>query len=74
MADVVTDSGEEVKHEGDEKWRPLPEPTTPPSVAPAAEPMNGVFGFIKPYGRDETWTITSTRQLGCPTQHVHAGR
>lgn len=56
----MTDTGEEVKYEGEEKWRPLPDPTTPPNAAPTAEPLNGAFFFIKPYGRDEQWNITSS--------------
>ena len=60
LSDEISDTGEEVKYEGDEDWRPLPDPTTPPSADPAAEPLNGAFFFVKPYGRDETWNITST--------------
>lgn len=60
LSDEISDTGDEVKYEGDEDWRPLPDPTTRPSAAPTAEPINGIFGFIKPYGRDETWNITST--------------
>jgi hypothetical protein len=31
-----------------------------PNAAPTAEPLNGAFFFIKPYGRDEQWNITSS--------------
>jgi hypothetical protein len=60
LSDEVTDTGGEVNYEGHERWRPLPDPTTPPSVAPTVEPLNGTFYFVKHYGRDETWTIHST--------------
>jgi hypothetical protein len=60
LADVVTDTGEEVKYEGKEEWRPLPDPTTAPSAAPTAEPLNGTYAFLKHYGRDEKWTFATT--------------
>lgn len=60
LSDEISDTGEEVKYEGNEDWRPLPDPTTSPSAAPTAEPLNGTFFYLKHYGRDETWNITST--------------
>jgi hypothetical protein len=60
LSDEVSDTGAEVEYEGKEEWRPLPDPTTPPSAAPTAEPLNGTYAFLKHYGRDETWNIATT--------------
>jgi hypothetical protein len=47
------------QYQDGEKWRPFPEPTTPPRTP--ATPLNGDFYFVKPYGQhDDTWSIRST--------------
>ena len=56
----AVDTGDEVRYEADEKWRPMPDPTTPPPEPPTAEPLNGTFSYVPPYANGETWEITST--------------
>jgi hypothetical protein len=54
----LVDSAAQRRHEGDEQWRPMPDPTTPPPMPPS--PLGGEYAFIWRYLQNaETWTIRS---------------